>query len=175
VSYSGKIYFSGAPVVGGYVIAGTFKPGFSPSTYTYAYGDSSGNLEPMAYDRAVADGNFLPIGSGALTSFGGAFSASGTTSAVAGTPVWFFAFQDNSRDSFFQVLASSSNASWQTPTQPDGVTSFNVNTANQFIMGAPYLDGLQLTVIPFPEPSAAAIAMLGVIGAAMWKSRQARH
>ena len=160
VSYSGSVFFQGTPVVGGFVVAGTFKPGFDPLDYACVYGDIACNLEEGAYAHAVADGNFLPIGPGDLTDAIGAFSASGTTTAAAGTPLWLFAFQDNSKDSFFQALVSSSDPSWLVPAQPSGVTQIVASAANIFVMGDSHPQGVSLTVIPFPEPSTACLAVV---------------
>jgi hypothetical protein len=160
VDYSGRIFHEGSPVVGGLVVAGTFAPSFDPHSYACIYGDMACNLDPFAYDSAVFDGNFIPIGAGDLTDGTGFFSASGTTDAAAGTPIWIFAFQDASRNSFFQALASSTNASWVVPAQPLGQTQLNASNANVFVMGDSHLQGISLTVIPFPEPNSACMALL---------------
>lgn len=172
VQYSGSVFFNfGTPIVGGYVVAGTFAPGFDPynggqhsgTNYNCVYGDDVCNLNPGAYDAAVSDGNFIPIGTGTVTDQNGRFSTSGSTSTPAGTPIWLFAFEDNSRDSGYQVLASSSNPAWQTPSQPTGVTTLTASDANLFVLGTSHPRGVALRGIPIPEPSSMALSVLGCL------------
>ncbi|MCH8043458.1 MAG: hypothetical protein IID44_07035 [Planctomycetes bacterium] len=173
IQYSGNVFSeSGTPVSGGYVIAGTFAPTFDD--YIGTYGDDSRNLNSGAYNLAVADGNFFPIGPGTITSPNGTFSASGITDAPVGTPLWLFAFEDISRDSFTQILASSSNPAWQVPAQPNGSTTLTANDANVFILGASHPQGVALRVIPFPEPSSFALSVLGCFAALGFRNRRNR-
>lgn len=172
VGYMGNVFSeAGTPVSGGFVIAGTFAPGFEPFEYNCVYGDGSCNLLSGAYDSAVADGNFIPIGPGTNTDLNGAFFAVGDTFEPAGTQLWLFAFEDNSRDSFFQVLASSSSMGWQVPTQPTGLTLLTASDAELFVLGASHPQGVALSVIPFPEPSSWALSVLGCFAALGTRSR----
>ena len=171
VQYSGSLFDEhGDPVGGGYVIVGTFAPGFDPynggneegTRYNCVYGDSVCNLNSGAYDSAVSDGNFIPIGAGTITMLQGGFFGAGTTSAPAGTPIWLFAFEDTSRDSFFQVLATSST--WQVPGQPPGFASLDASDADLFVMGTSHPLGVALSVIPFPEPCSLTFAVMACMG-----------
>jgi hypothetical protein len=175
VGYSGRVFLGFTPVENGYVVAGTFAPGFDASNYTCFYGDEVCNLNSGAFESAVTDGNFLPIGFGELTDSSGFFSAAGTTAAATGTPIWLFAFADDSADSFFQVLASSTDSSWLVPSQPAGITELVASDANIFVMGESHPLGVSLSVIPFPEPSALLLLCLGALGvAALRRSRGSR-
>ncbi len=165
VQYSGKLFAEfGPPVVGGEVIIGTFAPSFDPSQYNCVYGDEScnqvGGSFGSAFDSAVGEGNFFPIGFGAVTEIDGSFSGFGNTAAPAGTQIWLFAFENLTRNSFYQVLASSTDPAWQVPTQPNGFTAIVASQANIFVMGFPDPEGVRLNVVPFPEP--AGMAMLGL-------------
>ncbi len=171
VQYSGNLFgeYGGGPVSGGLVIAGTFAPNFDPHYYNCFYGDEACNLFGGAYEEAVADGNFIPIPFESIIPFpgtyitdqNGAFSASGTTNAPAGTPIWLWAFEDNSRESAHQVLASSTDPSWLTPAQSVGLTWINASEADIFVLGNSHPQGVELTVTPFPEPTSMALSLLG--------------
>ncbi|MEZ6072993.1 MAG: PEP-CTERM sorting domain-containing protein [Pirellulales bacterium] len=166
ILYSGSLFTdSGTPVVGGYVIAGTFRAGFDPynggeyggTRYNCVYGDESCNLISGAYDMAVSDGNFIPFGDGAITTINGEFTAIGATSAAAGTPIWLFAFSDTSRNSSYQVLASSSDSTWRVP---ESIGSFVASDADLFVMGSSHPQGVSLRVVPIPEPSSLTMLVL---------------
>jgi hypothetical protein len=154
IGYSGKVFSEyGVPIQNGLVVIGTFAPTFDVGNYNCVYGDGFCNLEfGTAFDSAVSDGNFFPIDS-TLTGTDGSFSGMGSTSAQAGTPLWMFAFEFDQPASFFQVLASSTDPSWQVPAQPSGSTVLSAASANIFKMGMSHQEGLMLTVVPFPEPS----------------------
>jgi len=175
VQYSGKVFTAnGSPIVGGYVIVGTFAPGIDPFNYNCIYGDEVCNQNPGAYDSAVSDGNFFPIGAGTLTDPNGVFNTSGSTNTPAGTPIWLFAFADDTRGSFLQVLASSSNPAWQTPAQPTGFTFLNASDADMFVMGTSHPQGVTLGEVPVPESASLTLSILGglaVLGASRWKNR----
>jgi len=159
INYQGFLYsLSGLPVQNGRVIAGTFKPGFNVDNFTCIYGDNVCNLNDNNYTQAVADGNFIPAGAGVLTGFNGAFSGSGFSSAPAGSKVWIFGFptsQTSPQPDYTEVLASSSDPSFIVPA--GGTATINASLANQFELGQKFSNGLQLTSIPIPEPSAAAV------------------
>lgn len=173
-SFSGTLYSgSGEPVVGGEVIVGVFASGFDPyngghyggTRYNCYYGDEGCNLNLHAFDMAVSDGNFIPLGEGAITNSRGAFSGTiiPTDSVQIGTEIWMFAFEDQSRRSFYQVLASSSHPSWQV----GGGSPLEAMDANIFVMGSSDPEGVRLWVIPFPEPSSAllsAVAGMAFLG-----------
>lgn len=171
VGYSGYVFGDGSPVVNGYVIAGTFAAGFDPLNYTCFYGDSACNLNVDAYSSAVADGNFLPIGAGVLTDSSGAFSTTGTTDAAAGTPVWLFAFGDAGTSSSHQVLASSSDPSWNVPAQPLGATLINAVAADLFVMGQTHPLGVEVTGVPVPEPGTWLLALAILINVLSFRGR----
>lgn len=161
VGYSGYLYSEfGAPVVGGYVVAGTFSP---DTVFEGTYVDDVGDWLGGAYDNGVTAGFFSPIGNGTLTNTEGFFSSFGISSAPAGRPIWLFAFEDDSRDSFYQVLASSDDFSWQVPNQPSGHTTINAVDANMFFIGNSHPQGIELSVVPFPEPTSLVLMLLGSV------------
>jgi hypothetical protein len=173
VNYSGKLFSeAGPPVSGGEVVIGTFAASFDPFQYSCVYGDGACNLDLGAFNSAVGEGNFFPIGSGAITGTDGFFSGTGTTSAPSGTPIWMFAFEDLTRDSFYQVLTTSSHSAWQVPAQPSGITEIVALQANTFVMGFPEPEGIRLNVVPFPEPGT--FLLLTVVGMVMGLKRQGR-
>jgi hypothetical protein len=164
INYSGQVFNeSGLPLPGGFVIAGAFAPTFNPAGYCCFYGDPACNLDPGAYDRAVADGNFLPAGAGGFTDAAGFFSLTGTSAAQAGSPIWLFAFEDAGRNSFTQALASSSDPDWAVPSGA-GVTSIQATEATTFVLGQDHPLGIALSVIPFPEPACASVLVAAVAG-----------
>jgi len=156
VNFQGTLYnASGAPVQGGRVIAGTFKPGFDVSftNYSCTYGDIACNLDPDNYDQAVADGNFIPLNAGVLTNPFGVFSGSGTSTAT-GSKIYIFGFtgpQPTINQDFTQAIAS---------------------VANQFIYGSHFSDGFQTGLTPIPEPGSCGLAALGAAGALIRSSRR---
>lgn len=160
LSFSGRVYNEArVPVSGALVIPGTFAAGFDPFNYTNFYGDESQNLLPDAYDMAVADGNFDPAGAGVLTSSDGSFTWLGNPSVPPGQPLWFFVFESGTTNSFYQALASSNSPNWISPPV-SGATMIAANEANQFVLGERYADGVATTVIPFPEPTSTAMALM---------------
>ena len=171
ISYSGRVYDEmGQPLIGGYVVAGTFAPSFDPSRYSCFYGDNACNLGSQAYDRAVADGNFVPAGPGGFTGVTGLFTLAGDSTA-AGSPVWLFAFEDEGRDSFFQALATSGAANWLVPTG-SGSTTLSAVQADRFVLGGDHPNGIQLSVVPFPEPGA--FVWLAMVAKALLGGRRGR-
>lgn len=169
--FGGTLYSEfGGPVVGGEVIVGVFTPDFDPRSggtlYNcyYGYRDTC-NLSHGAFEMAVSDGNFIPLGAGATTDSTGAFSGFifPTQSVPVGTEIWMFAFEDLSRSSLVQVLASSSNPSWRVGSG----LPIDAGDASIFVLGSSAPGGVRLSVVPFPEPSSillsavAGIAFLG--------------
>jgi len=164
INYSGNVYSeSGSPISGGYVIAGTFAPAFNPHGYSCFYGDPACNQLPGAYDMAVRDGNFFPAGTGGITDANGSFSLTGQTNA-SGMPIWLFAFEDATRDSFFQALATSNSPDWIVQSG-SAVTSLSAVQADTFVLGMDHPNGISLFVIPFPEPGV--LLSTGLISAAL--------
>lgn len=170
VTYSGQVFdeFGDLGTPGAYVIAGTFREGFDPYDYNCVYGDEACNQvggeingeRVPAFEAAVFEENFFPIGEGVLTDAGGVFSGSGMTDAAVGTPIWLFAFDSEgagSSDAFFQILATSVSAPWQVLP---GLTQINAREADTAVMGFPRGDGIAFSVIPFPEPSAGLLVLL---------------
>jgi len=192
VEYSGSVFSLGGPADGSYVVAGTFAPGYKPfsgsddfDTYSnstlyeindlycvYAATVFDCNIEAGAYDTAVSDGIFTPIGLGTLTDQNGFFSTSGTTDAPAGTPIWLFAFEGNDTDAGTQVLASSTDSTWLIPAQPAGVTTLVAGNADLFLFGVGHPQGVVLTGVPIPEPTSLVLSFLG--GLAILGSRRRR-
>src|SRR5688572_28783312 len=114
------------PLNDNFVIAGTFAPGFPVEQYDFIYGSSVGNLSPNHYTRAVADGNFRPIGPGTLANAQGAFSGSGSTTGINDLPVWVFMFENQPEPVgglFFLALVSGTGPSWR--VQNDGATNID--------------------------------------------------
>lgn len=163
VQFSGSLYGeSGAVAVNALVVAGTFKPSFPVSNYSCVYGDNVCNLDHNNYSEAVADGNFIPIGS-TLTSLNGVFSGAGVSNAV-GSRIWLFAFPSTvpvPSPEPVQVLASSSDSSFFVPATGD--TTVYSFLANEFVLGKKYNSGLQLNGIPIPEPTTAVLGILLVL------------
>jgi hypothetical protein len=155
VSYSGNLEKFGSPVDNGFVIAGTFKPGFDVNNYNYVYGiDSFGNMETPKYAQAVSDGNFIPIGAGTLSSLG-AFSGSGTGSVGSGHQVWLFAFPQANPDAGTEAVLAT-NPSWMTGA---GVLTISGSDATTFKFGILSGNALQVLGLPVPEPSSIALAV----------------
>jgi hypothetical protein len=154
------------------VVAGTFKPGFDLASYPCVYGDDVCNLLGGHYSAAVADGNFIPIGSGDVTDFGGGFSGSGTTSASRGTPIYLFAFETSDPDiAFYWALATSTDPSYLVPGNVE-TTTLNATLADVFLFGLDHPLGIALQVVPFPEPSTILLAMSAASGLMMTRRRR---
>lgn len=162
VNYSGTIYdlFSGAPVQGGRVIVGTFKPGFNVGSYACTYGDSVCNVDPNNYSEAVADGNFIPLNSGVLTNSSGFFSGSGDSNSL-GSQLYIFAFHGSQPDAsdLQEALATGPSSSFSV----NFFTNIDASQANQFIFGSHFSSGIRLGGLPFPEPSCCVLAGLIVV------------
>ncbi len=173
VNYSGTLYDKfGVPIIGGRVIAGTFKPGFDATftNYSCTYGDNVCNLDPDNYGQAVADGNFIPLNSGVLTGPFGAFSGSGISTAV-GSKIWIYGFTGSQPICFdTQLLASSTSSSYVVP--PSGTMTVVASAANEFIYGKAFGNGVSTGTVPIPEPSSPAFAALGIAIASMRRTRR---
>jgi hypothetical protein len=164
VNFQGTLYdFFGAPVQGGRVIAGTFKPGFNVSNYACTYGDFVCNTYTNNYSLAVADGNFIPLNTGVLTNTFGVFSGSGTSTAT-GSQIWIFGFTGSQPVAVGmgeEVLASGFGSSFLVPSF--GSTTVTASGANQFIFGQSFNTGFQTTGLPFPEPDTGGLVAFGAI------------
>lgn len=170
VNYQGQLTNYGAPVTTGYVIAGTFKPTFDPYLYKHAYGiDDAGNMDSPRLTQAIADGNFIPIGSGANVAPDGSFSGSGVTALSAGTKVWVFAF-DNVNADAAQNFALASQPKWM--TSPNAVTLYG-GDATEFVFGFKFGDQISLSVLPMPEPSSL-LMVCTALGVAAASARRRR-
>ena len=179
VDYSGRVFedpqgrpTGGAPHRNGFVIAGTFAPGYDPFRYAFSIDTEGGNIVGGEYDKAVADGDFFPIGTGGLTDAAGAFALSGTTAADPGTPIWLFAFDRPVAEGWTQVLATSPLANWRAPAA-DGTTSLAASEAETFVLGRSNPQGVALSIVPFPEPTAA-LAWLGLALLPLRRTRRAK-
>ena len=178
-AYSAAVNFQGflhgpggSPVVGGRVIAGTFKPGFNVDNYACTYGDLFCNLNNnFNYDHAVADGNFIPLNSGVLTDFFGSFSGSGISSAT-GSQIWIYGFPGPEPVQFnlLQALATSSDASFFVPAA--GATTVNASLTNHFVLGQHINNGIGLSVVPFPEPSSILLCLASIFATQLRRQRR---
>lgn len=161
VQFSGNVIrLEGEPVAGGYVIAGTFNPLFQPWSYKYEYGmDEGGNMDSPNLSQAIADGNFLPIGSGTHTAIDGEFSGSGFNSAGPGLPVYIFAFSSFEPDES-EYFALATNPAWVT-----GASNLSLNAANAqvFVFGQKSGASIALQGLPMPEPAGLALMTLGLV------------
>jgi PEP-CTERM motif len=180
VNYQGFLYGGSfgpfapfQPVVNGFVVAGTFAPGFNPSSIPAVYGDFAQNVGSDYYAKAVADGNIRPIGPGTLTDGTGHFSASGMTSDPTGTRIYLFGFSTPvpSNSGAFSTLGTSSDASFLVPPG-GGITTVNASMANQFVFGGTHNNGISLDVLPFPEPSTFILAGVGFVALAAFAVRR---
>jgi hypothetical protein len=162
------------PVVNGFVVAGTFAPGFNPSSIPVVYGDFAENVGSDYYAKAVADGNIRPIGPGTFTDGTGHFSGSGMTSDPTGTRIYLFGFWTPvpASSGLFSTLGTSSDASFLVPTV-GGTTTVDASTANQFFFGGTHNNGISLGVLPFPEPSTFILAAVGFVTLAAFAVRKA--
>lgn len=160
VNYQGLLYnTSGSPLQGGFVIAGTFKPGFNPVDVACTYGDAFCNVGNEYYSMGVADGTIRPIGSGAFTGLGGTFSGTGITNEPAGSRIYLFGFPAFS--GYDGVLATSNDSSYVVPPT-GGTTTINAALTNQFIFGQKFGDAIAVAGLPIPEPATATLAALAV-------------
>jgi hypothetical protein len=178
VNYSGVLTespFPNGPLNDNFVIAGTFAPGFQVSQYKFAYGDPSGNLHNDHYARAVADGNFRPIGPGTLANSQGAFAGSGSTNGIDDLSIWIFMFEGQPNPSqglFYLALVSGTGPTWK--VQNDGSTNISTSTANIFVFGRAAGGGVVgLNVAPFPEPGSALLVSVAGAGLLRRKTRGA--
>ena len=168
VNYQGYLYGEfGSPAYGGFIIAGTFAPGFNPETIACVYGDESCNVGTEYYTLGVNDGTIRPIGDGVTTDSNGFFSGTGTTSEIAGSPIYLFGFPPFS--SAEGVVATSNHPSFLVPPT-DGSTTLDASLANSFVFGYQTGNGIAVAVLPFPEPSALALVVIA-LGAwiAFWR------
>jgi hypothetical protein len=166
VNYAGSVSNQGAPVSSGFIIAGTFKPTFDPYSYKFVYGiDEFGNMNETMYSQAIADGNFIPIGSGALTQGDGSLTGSGIALGKVGQQVYLFAFNGPNPD-LADNFALASHPAWVISNQ--GV-SINTSQATQFVFGQPVGGALGLQVLPVPEPGSLALGCLALGSAVGWR------
>src|SRR3990172_2650140 len=118
VAYQGYLVQSpfGGPIANGFVVAGTFAPGFIPADYFEVFGDGYGNVELNHYSNAVAAGAFHPIGSPVTTSPLGFFMGTGSTTVPQGASIYLFAFARHPDLGDFEgVIATSSNTTFKVP------------------------------------------------------------
>jgi hypothetical protein len=163
VDYSGKLFSPfGTPQNAGVVHAGTFAPGNTAESWILANSDGFGNVSEAVYSLGVSSGVIVPIAQ-ATTSFDGSFTGLGSTSAAAGTQIWLFGFADMNTTSLTQVWATGTDPSWSVPAQPNGSTSINTSTATVFKFGMDLADGIQLGIVPFPEPASGCLAACGAL------------
>jgi hypothetical protein len=167
--YSGTVTYDGVvPVANGFVIAGTFKSTFSPYSYKYAYGvDGDGNMDSPRLSQAIADGNFIPIGPGVVTSANGLFSGAGISDTPPGEPIYLFAFNHPTPD-LADHFALGTAPTWVTET----ATFINGADASSFVFGTNLNSTITLQVLPTPEPSAVgmlAVGLVAIAGRRCWR------
>jgi hypothetical protein len=118
-------------------------------------------MEDNGFQRAVMDGNLIPIGAGTLSDGNGVFSGSGVTSAVTGTPIFLFAFGGSDSSGWIQnvAFATSTDPSFLVPLS--GIASLDASLANLPLLGgSPVFSGLVLSGgLPFPEPTSVALGL----------------
>lgn len=158
VNYTGGAGASGMPLPGVFATAGTFKPGFDPYSYKYVYGDAWGNMLTTNYSQAVADGNFMPIGSGAFTNAFGAYSGSGVATVPDDEQIWLFTF-DNVDPDAASNFALASNPNWLVATPTVSIQGVN---ATEFVFGRPGPYVFELNTLPMPEPGTMSIAIIAI-------------
>lgn len=162
VSYHGYLYNQAlTPIQGGFVIAGTFDPGFNPASYFAVYGDAFGNVAAGHYSAAVAAGTFRPVGLPVNTSASGFFSGSGTTTAAAGTSIYLVAFPEHpDLGGTFGVLGTGIDPTFRVPDAM-GSTDIDAALANQFYWGRHVNGGVGVGTLPIPEPSTLGALIVG--------------
>ena len=134
---------------------GVFNPVFDPCRYKFVYGvDEVGNMNGTMYGKAVAEGNFLPVGQGtyAFPGYGSpGFAGRVTVSGLEGRPLWLFVFGNRDPDCA-ETLAFCSDSSWLCP--PDnGQIPIDASTATTSVFGSFGPGGaIQVSGLPFPEP-----------------------
>jgi hypothetical protein len=173
VEYSGTLFsFFGTPQFGGSVRAGTFSAGNTAESWILANSDAFDNVSEHVYTAGVSSGVIVPIGPGATNQFDGTFVGLGATSAPEGSQIWLFGFESMSTSTLTQVWATGTDPSWFVPAQPDGFTTINTSTATIFKFGNDFADGIQLGIVPFPEPTSGCLAACGAL--AMLAGRRSR-
>jgi len=116
--------------------------------------DEVGNMNGTMYGKAVAEGNFLPVGQGtyAFPGYGSpGFAGRVTVSGLEGRPLWLFVFGNRDPDCA-ETLAFCSDSSWLCP--PDnGQIPIDASTATTSVFGSFGPGGaIQVSGLPFPEP-----------------------
>lgn len=163
VTYSGTISEEGYPLENGFVVAGTFIPGFDPYQFFWVYGDEVGNGLPSSYSDAVDDGAFRPLGPNTLTNSSGVFTDTiyVNGSSHYSSQVWLFCFNHPSPSTGILALCTSTNASWVLDAQDRTLYASDVD---QFAYGQPGQGfDIELGIAPMPEPSTIAILCSGVV------------
>jgi hypothetical protein len=160
VNFQGYFYNGfGQPAFGDRAIIGTFAPTFAPSMIACTYGDFVCNVGTNYYEKAVADGNILPIGEPAIVQANGFFIGSGQTDAPAGTKIYLFGLPQSG--GLESALATSTDPSYLVPDM-GGTTNIDAALANRFTWhgNVPYANGIRYGILPFPEPTSAILALV---------------
>ena len=155
VEYTGQVTIRGRPVQNAFVIAGTFDPGFDPTTYGCFYGIGGCNMDSTRYSQAITDGNFRPIGNGTHTTASGDFAGSGNASDISGSSIYLFVFKDGRESgpsdpdlAKFFALATSTEMSWIA----GDINVIDGSDANRFVFGGNNEGSIDLTSQKFSPP-----------------------
>ena len=154
VDYYGQLYIGSGYLSGGFVVAGTFAPGFVSANYFQVYSLSG------FYSDSVADGGFRPIGSGVLTDANGFFSGSGTTNEPPGTQIYLFGFNVSNPDlATHGFLATGSDPSFLIPADMTS-TSIHPSQVSSILFGVQFGgDAIGVGPLTVAEPTSFALTL----------------
>lgn len=175
--YSGSVgdWGYGQAIENGFVIAGTFEPGFDVSRYKFIYGmDDVGNMDSTGYSQAIVDGVFRPLGNGTHTVPNGTdddyiyphgyFSGFAATSDPDhyGSKIYLFCFNDETQGNVLFAIFTSTNPSWVLGSEN---RTLYASDADRFVFGSKgYGDfDIELQGLPMPEPSTIVILSSGLL------------
>jgi hypothetical protein len=123
-------------------------------------------MDSPRLSQAIADGNFIPIGPGVVTSANGSFSGAGL-SDTPGQSIYLFAFNHPTPD-LADHFALGTAPTWITET----ATLINGAEASSFVFGTNLNSTIALQVLPTPEPSVVAMLAVGLVAFAGRRCRR---